>query len=121
MLSGAPFTRKQRLTQSMEYSRVFSKAIRSTDRYFTVLARNGVCDNSRLGLAISKKIDKRAVARNKLKRLCREVFRQKDLASLDCIVMAKRDAVGVANKTLIKSLHKHFCRVLSQARKQNSG
>ena len=121
MLSPARFTHQQRLTKSVEFGRVFAKPFRSTDRYFTVLARDVNFDNPRLGLAISKKAEKNAVARNRLKRLSREVFRQKNLPALDFIVMAKRNAPVSVNKVLIESLQKHFSQIVSKARIQRRG
>ena len=52
----ATFSRRKRLTLSREFGRVFAHPVRSTDAYFTVLARPGTCDNPRLGLAISKRV-----------------------------------------------------------------
>jgi ribonuclease P protein component len=121
MLSPARFTRQQRLIQSADFGRVFSQPIRSVDRYFTVLARPGTCDNSRLGLAISKKAEKLAVARNCLKRLIREVFRQTELPALDFVIMSKRGSSTFENKVLIESLQQHFSRIVSKVRTQRRG
>lgn len=119
--SPAAFPRRQRLTQSTEFGRVFARPTRSTDRYFTVLARPSTCDNPRLGLAISKRVDKRAAARNRLKRLSREVFRRQELPAWDFVVMAKRDAPAAENETLIDSLQRHFERIVRQAEKERRG
>lgn len=121
MRSSTLFPRWQRLTQSTEYGRIFARPVRSTDLYFTVLARPGTCDNPRLGLAISKKIDKRAVARNRLKRLSREVFRCQKLPAWDFVIMAKREAPIVENKILITSLQQHFRRIVRQAESEKHG
>ena len=115
MQSPSRFPRRQRLTKTVEFGRVFARPVRSTDRYFTVLARPGTCDNSRLGLAISKKVDKRAAARNRLKRLSREVFRCQELPEWDFVIMAKRDAPAAENGILIESLQGHFRRIARQA------
>lgn len=119
--SPSRFPRRQRLTQSSEFGRVFARPVRSTDRYFTVLARPGTCDNSRLGLAISKRVDKRAAARNRLKRLSREVFRCQELPAWDFVVMAKREAPAAENGVLIESLQRHFRRIAHQADTERHG
>jgi len=119
--SSALFPRWQRLTQSTEYKRVFARPVRSADLYFIVLARPGTCDNPRLGLAISKKVDKRAAARNRLKRLSREVFRCQELPAWDFVIMAKREAPAVENKILIASLQRHFGRIVRQAESEQHG
>ena len=101
----ACFNRHVRLLKPDEYSRVFKKPIRSSDRYLTILviARvesdakkvspepMGLQQSARLGLAISKKNAKRAVDRNRIKRLIRESFRQnrEKLPGIDLVVMAK--------------------------------
>jgi len=100
---------------------VFARPVRSTDRYFTVLARPGTCDNPRLGLAISKRVDKRAVARNRLKRLSREVFRCQELPAWDFVIMAKPDAPAAENEILIESLQRHFARIVRQAASDRHG
>ena len=69
----------------------------------------------RLGLAISKKIIRKAVDRNRVKRMIRESFRlnQQQLGCFDIVVLAKRDTVklllGGKNKNqsgLWKALHR---------------
>ena len=100
---------------------MFARPVRSSDRYFTVLARPGTCDNPRLGLAISKRVDKRAVARNRLKRLSREVFRRQDLPAWDFVVMAKRAAPAAENGVLMESLERHFVRIARQAEAERHG
>jgi len=62
-----------------------------------------------MGLAISKKTAKLAVARNRLKRLARETFRQlDDLPAWDFVVMARAQAVASSNAKLTRSLRQHF-------------
>lgn len=68
---------------------------------------------ARLGLAISKKQARRAVDRNRLKRLVRDSFRRhrEALPDVDIVVMARRDAVDVDNRKLQESLSRHFARI----------
>lgn len=99
-----------RLLKAAEYSRVFDNAVRSSDQYFTVLARPSDNDYPRLGLAISKKRAKLAVTRNRLKRLIRESFRnkQQELFAADYIVLAGQKSNSANNSVLISSLDKHW-------------
>ena len=114
--SSARFSRRHRLTHANEFGRVFAHSVRSTDAYFTVLARAGTCDNPRLGLAISKRVAKSAFARNRLRRLSRETFRQLELPPWDFVVMAREKAPTVENRVLRQSLQRHFNRIARQAR-----
>ena len=123
-VSSAPrgFPRTRRLTRPVQYGRVFKRAQRSSDQYFTVLARESDADESRLGLAISKRVAKQATQRNKLKRLVREVFRQHpDLPPLDFVVMAGAAAKGASNLQLRASLERHFARLAKRHRSRGHG
>ena len=110
------FSRSRRLTQTAEYSRVFARSRRSSDGLFTVLARDNDGLGPRLGLAISKRAAKKAVQRNRLKRVAREVFRQRtDLPSLDFVVLARVDAKTASAAELRASLAQHFERLAGRS------
>ena len=112
MAGGARFSRRARLTGRKAFTGVFARPVKSSDRYFTVLARPNDLPYSRLGLAISRKVAKSAVARNRLKRVVRESFRhhQQELGGLDCVVMGRASAVGQGNVILFASLQRHWRR-----------
>jgi ribonuclease P protein component len=113
---GACFTRAQRLLTGADFKRVFAKAERSADRYWTVLAREHTCQQTRLGLAIAKKVVRNATARNRLKRLARESFRKHGAGthSADYVVLVRRDAMRASNEELLASLEKHWQRLDKQ-------
>lgn len=92
---------------------MFDHARRSADPYFTVLAGPVRPGQARLGLAISKKQARRAVDRNRLKRVVRETFRQHRarLPGTDIVVLARAAAVGVPRRRLTDSLEQHFTRL----------
>ncbi len=100
------FPRSVRLLSAADYSRVFKAPKKSSDAFFTVLARPANGDFARLGLAISKRNARRAVDRNRLKRLIREYFRlhQNELKVFDLVVMAKPPALKQSNERLRNSL-----------------
>jgi ribonuclease P protein component len=63
---------------------------------------------ARLGLAISRKSVRRAVDRNRIKRLIRESFRQHRLLldSLDIVILSAISAADVSNREMRESLTK---------------
>lgn len=72
----------------------------------------------RLGLAISVKSAGNAVARNRLKRTCRESFRlrQHELVGWDVVVMARHGAAQLSGESLRQSLDRHWRRLISRAK-----
>ena len=107
------FSRQNRLLEPDNFRRVFDAGIRSSDRQFLVFARANGLAYARLGLAISKKKTKRAVDRNRLKRLVRESFRQHGqiLAGLDLVVLNQRGELMSKNNPYYSSLAKHWLRL----------
>jgi len=105
-----------RLKTPADFQQVFTQPVKSTDRYFTLLAIKNQLEHPRLGLAIAKKNSKRAVDRNKIKRVTRESFRlqQHELSALDIVVLARRDAANASSSQLTKSLEKHWVKLVKQ-------
>jgi len=106
------FQKPSRLLNAAAFGRVFEKATRSRDELFTVLCRCNDEDRARLGLAISKKLCRRATARNRIKRIIRESFRQHQelLAGLDVVVINRAAAANADNPTMVISLDRHWGR-----------
>ena len=109
------FSRNSRLLTAKDYARVFENPLRSSDNYFTVLARKSNSGDARLGLAVSKKNAKLAVERNRIKRLIRESFRahKDELYGLDIVVMNRRLTAHQDNRTLALSLSRHWQKMAS--------
>ena len=122
----ACFKKQVRLLKADEFSRVFKKPVRSSDRYLTVLAvardskDSDFSSTPRLGLAISKKNAKRAVDRNRIKRIIRESFRQnlQALPTIDLVVMAKPMAKNVENQQIFRSLQQHWNKLIKEFQRQ---
>ena len=62
----------------------------------------------RLGLIVSKRVSKKSVARNRLKRMVRDSFRrrQHQLGRIDYVIIAKPEAVEALRVTLRRELDK---------------
>lgn len=108
-MPGATLPKHAKLLNASDFDRVFEKSVRSSDQYFTVLARPNELDYARLGMAISKRRVKLSVTRNRLKRIVRENFRlTQQNCNADYVVMAgKQGAIGT-NQQLRESLEKHW-------------
>lgn len=111
---GNGFPRTARLLKPAEFRRVFQRARRAQDAYFTILARANDDAPARLGLAIARKQVRRAVDRNRLKRIIRDSFRHRRgaLHGLDLVVMARARAADTDNATLSAALAALWVRLL---------
>ena len=71
-------------------------------------------------LAVSKKVDKRAVKRNQIKRLARESFRRNAIRQqpVDLVVIAKAPAASMSARDLMSALESHWNQLLSWSRSQ---
>jgi len=111
------FPRRARLLNGRDFQNVFRRnTCKSTDRKLAVLARPNGLPHARLGLAISKRVDKTAVGRNRIKRLVRASFRlnQHALAGLDIVVLGRDGAPGSTNAQLHSSLQAHWQRLIKR-------
>jgi ribonuclease P protein component len=115
------FPRQARLTRPAEFKRVFASPVVSRDRCFRVLARKNTIEISRLGMAVSKRVCRHAVGRNRIKRTIRESFREHRTAiitrsedrnrAMDIVVLPSVRASTISNKELQASLHQHWSRI----------
>lgn len=104
------FAKQSRLNNPSDFKRAFRSKDRSVDRYFVVIANKNSLDHARLGMAISRKWVKKAVDRNRIKRLIRESFRrdQEMLTGLDIVVMTNKNPGRPTNKEISESLQGHW-------------
>lgn len=103
------FSRRVRLTEPADYQRVFKQCqCKAANRWLTLLATANTLGHPRLGLAISRKVARHAVARNRIKRVARESFRhrQADLDALDIVVLGRNDVAGQSTRALAAALDK---------------
>ena len=109
------FQRELRLVTPDQYKRVFDNPVKASSPNLTILARTSELDNIRLGLVVPKKVLKRAVDRNRIKRLTRNYFRlnQHTLPKLDYVVIAKGKIGELTNVDIVNLLEK-LCTVISR-------
>ncbi|HAR79519.1 MAG TPA: ribonuclease P protein component [Succinivibrionaceae bacterium] len=103
------FRREFRLLTSSEFDKVFEKPIRASAQGVLVLARANNLDScARLGLVVPKKVLKRAVWRNRIKRLVRESFRlnHNSMPSVDYVFIARPSIDKFSNEQLYLMLKK---------------
>ena len=95
------------LQRKVDFDRVFKKNQHFGNRHFTFLYMKNQLDHNRLGIMVSKKVSKKAVVRNRIRRQIREAYRlQMDgfASGVDCIIIAKGSCVNGEYKDLYKSL-----------------
>ncbi|MFV1972244.1 MAG: ribonuclease P protein component [Thiohalobacterales bacterium] len=101
--------RQARLTEPAEFKRVFDHCrCKASNRWMTLLAISNDRDHPRLGLVISRKAARTAVARNRIKRLVRENFRhtRQPLGGLDIVVIGRPGITLQANRDFAEALDK---------------
>lgn len=110
----ASFKKQHRLLSSSDFKFVFDGApIRVSHPCILVLAKPNQGQDPRLGLVIAKKHVKKAVSRNKIKRVVRESFRntRKNLPEIDVIVLARQGADTLDTSDLLTILNGLWKRV----------
>jgi ribonuclease P protein component len=102
----AGLPREARICRAGDFAALRQASGRLGGRCFSVRYRPNGLDHARLGLAISKRVSKRAVDRNRLKRLVRESFRRvrQQLPPVDLMVMAREQALSLPGAALLAEL-----------------
>lgn len=117
------FKKEARMLTSLEYKKVFSNPVRVSSNGVTILAIINDNTSSRLGLVVPKKILKRAVWRNRVKRVVRESFRLSSPSfekNADIVFIAKAGIKDINNQKLFELLDKLWIRLKKQLNKVQS-
>jgi ribonuclease P protein component len=80
------FARDRRIVKTDEFSSVFRLRPVYRTAHFVLYTRPTELPHARLGVVVAKRFAPRAVTRNTVKRVTRELFRQAALPAVDCIV-----------------------------------
>jgi ribonuclease P protein component len=84
------FARVRRIVKTDEFSSVFRLRPAQKTAHFVLYTRSNDLPHARLGVVVAKRFAPRAVTRNTIKRVTRELFRMAPLPALDCIVRLAR-------------------------------
>jgi ribonuclease P protein component len=106
-----------RLLDKADFEHVFTKGLRYHGKFFLIIFTENKPGNARLGIAVSRKVSKKAVVRNRIKRQIRESFRlNKDLlCGMDCMVVAKLSAATAEKQILRSSLDANWRKISKHA------
>jgi ribonuclease P protein component len=108
-LLAARFSKASRLHTASEFQTVFENGVRTAGVFFRLhFLVNSEAAEARLGLAIPKKAVPLSVGRNRIKRVCREQFRQGGLAIGDYVLVAQRKAAVADNAALRQEIARLF-------------
>jgi ribonuclease P protein component len=80
------YARVRRIVKTDEFSSVFRLRPTQRSAHFVLYSRPNGLAHARLGVVAAKRFAPRAVTRNTIKRLARELFRTSKLPPVDCIV-----------------------------------
>jgi ribonuclease P protein component len=101
------FARVRRIVKTDEFSSVFRLRPAQKTAHFVLYTRPNALPHARLGVVAAKRFAPRAVTRNTIKRITRELFRTTPLPAIDCIVRLARPVntkAGPATNTALKTL-----------------
>ncbi len=121
------FSRDCRLLTPAQFKAVFDGApCKASGPSLLLLARPNGLQQSRLGLVIAKKSVRRAVDRNRVKRIARESFRlhRSSLVDLDIVVLARKglgELDNAALHVLFSDMWRRLIRSADKHRSRNPG
>jgi ribonuclease P protein component len=97
--------RTARLLRPADFAALRERSQRVSTRHFTAQYR-ATQTAARLGMAVSRKVSKRAVERNRIRRQIRETFRliRAQLPNIDLLIVARTSATTLANPALREDL-----------------
>ena len=105
-----------------QFRDVFRGSLVSQDRYYRVKGLPNNENYPRLGLAVSRRVNKHAVVRNQIKRIVRESFRtnKETLTGLDIVVVARQAASEATKKELAAAIGRHWQQLAETVKKSST-
>lgn len=116
------FSKPGHLCKTDDISSVFDFRCRQSGSYLTVLAKPNEHGHPRLAVMVARKVSRRAVGRNYMRRVVREVFRhqQHETGAFDIVVRVTRPFDRSQSATVREELLMHLSR-LPKCQKSSSG
>jgi ribonuclease P protein component len=106
---------ERRMRRPAEFKRAYAVGKRLGNEFFTVNAQPNGLASARLGMSIAARILRRAVDRNRVRRLIRESFRvhQRGLPAIDIVIGARAGVLAADNARLRSALEQLWQRISS--------
>jgi ribonuclease P protein component len=103
-----------RLRSAADFERVYRSGKRAGDGLFAVYALSNELGFARLGMSVSTRTVGNAVRRNRVRRIIREVFRerQRELPGVDFVVTSRPGARDALRPAIVTSLERLIERAL---------
>ncbi|MBW5803036.1 ribonuclease P protein component [Coxiella endosymbiont of Ornithodoros amblus] len=116
------FSASWRIRTTDEFRCIYATRQRIIGRYYFLYYRENEIKHSRLGVVTSKCNVRKAVWRNRVRRVVKEAFRtrKKKLPAFDIVVVAKASSVEVGNKELYQCINKLFTQLERQSKPSSS-
>ena len=83
--------KKMRLDNSLDFNNCFLQGKRTSKHAFMIHYLENDLEYGRLGIRIAKKKIKKAVERNRIKRIAREVFRKGNFKGIDMVLVLRNE------------------------------
>ena len=99
------YSKENRLLKNREFQTVYSSSSKWVSELFVALGRMSECQIPKLGVVVSKKVGP-SVVRNRIKRLCKEVFRynKAQYSNLNVVLIARKGVDTSCNATITKDI-----------------
>ncbi len=109
------FPKERRLRSSADFRNVRESNNKLFSKSLIIYFLDNNLSYPRLGVVVSKKVSKKAVVRNKIKRQIREIFRlnQNKMSAIDLVVIAKQ----VAEESTYQQIETNLLKALAFAKK----
>lgn len=108
------YPRERRIVKTDEFSSVFNLRPVFRTAHFVLYIRPNGLPQARLGVVAAKRLAPRAVTRNTVKRMTRDLFRRIRLPAIDCIVRLSKPVNSKSGPATSAALRRMLLSELTQ-------